>query len=551
MASTILSSLAAAARRIGNPLQFFPRNPTPPSHGISTVDRPARPQAANYPGFTWAFEAAKQVGYRGWFFFPTLDAEKQMPHWSRVEIMRKANWLYNNVDAVRMVIDGLTMDEVDTGIWPKWTTSNPAFNKALTDAFDNECGDARFFSASAKETFYSAQWLIRRHIRLHGELFGQLLRPVSPKASPLMHFVNAWMCANAQGDGANDPFREGVMSDAFGRALKYRFLTSADGTQKQDVNADDVLHFHDQFWKGQQRGMSGLAPVARKLFSMDDIERAEISGTLLRTRLAYAITKKDDGDGLPPMIPGASQVFPIEAPNGKQLLIQKITTMDDSEVDVADLPAGQDIKVVESNRATETPEFLRFMLEGVARSTLYPPEYVFNLGGIGQGTLVRLVQKRVQRIKNTVRHFQLAPQFCRRWVTYWTWQRIQAGRFDDVEGGIPNDWWKVKFIMPADDTVDVAREGKLYDQRLEDGNMSPEDYHGMMGNDAEDVEDLVVAGAVRKARKIKTAIDANPDIVDLIRFQLESRAGVVTEADPLPAEPEDDSVTAKSNPKKK
>ena len=166
----------------------------------------------------------------------------------------------------------------------------------------------------------------------------------------------------------------------------------------------------------------------------------------------------------------------------------------------------------------------------MARSTLYPPEYVFNLAGLGQGTLVRLVQKRVQRIKNTVRQFQLGPQFCKRWITYWTWQRIASGRFDGVEGGIPADWWKVKLIMPADDTVDVAREGKLYDQRLADGNMSPEDYHGMQGHDAEDVEDLVVAGAVRKARKIKEAMDENPDIADLIRFQLESRAGRVAEA---------------------
>lgn len=513
------------------------------SSGITATDRPARPQAGNYPGFTWAFNAAKQVGYRGWFFFPTLDAEKQMPHWSRVEIMRKANWLYNNVDAVRMVIDGITMDEVDGGIWPKWVTGNPAFNRAATDAFHNECGDARFFSASAKEDFYSAQWLIRRSIRLYGELFGQLLRPVSAKASPLMHFVNAWMCADSQDKAPSPDWHEGVQVDRFGRALRYRFLTALDGSGSQDIPADDVLHFHDQFWNGQQRGMSGLAPVARKLFSMDDIERVAINGTLLRERIAYAITKKDDGDGLPPMIPGASMSFPIAAPDGKQLLVQKITAMDDSEVDVADLPAGQDLKVVESNRSTETPAFLKFMLEGVARSTLYPPEYVFNLAGMGQGTLVRLVQKRVQRIKNTVRHFQLSSQFCRRWVTYWTWQRILAGRFDGIEGGIPEDWWRVKLIMPADDTVDVAREGKLYDQRLADGNMSPDDYHGMMGNDPEDVEDLVVAGAVRKAKKIKAAMDQNPEIADLIRAQLDGSGGSIA-TEPVPATTPEDNPNA-------
>lgn len=506
------------------------------SRGITAVDRPAKPLAAStgYPGLSWAFDAAKQVGYRGWFFFPSLESEQQMPRWTRMEINRKANWLYNNVDAVRMVIDGLSLDEVDGGLWPKWTTSNPAFNKAATDRFDNQCGDARFFSASGRENFYSAQFMIRRAIRLYGEIFAQFLRPFTPASAPLVHFLNAWQCGNAATELPQDKWRDGVMTDRFGRPLKYRFLKNAEGDDWDDVSADDILHQHDQFWNGQVRGMSALAPVARKLFSLDDIERVATNGRLLRESIAYAITKKDDGDGLPPMIPGASMNMQVDAPGGGKLMVQKLIAMDDSEVDVADLPAGQDLKVVESSRASDTPEFLRFMLEGVARTTLYPPEYVFNLAGLGQGTLVRLVQKRVQRIKNSVRSFQLADQFCRRWVTYWTWQNIIAGNFDDVEGGVPADWWKHKLIMPADDTVDVAREGKLYDARLADGNMSPEEYHGMQGHDAEDVEDLVVAGAVRKAKKIKAAMNANPDIADLIRFQLETREGPVTTAPSAP-----------------
>ena len=506
------------------------RKPSAPSGGgITATDRPARPSAvSSYPGMSWAFDAAKQVGYRGYFFFPNLEAQGQMPDWTRREIMRKANWLYNNLDAVRMVIDGLSLDEVDGGLWPKWTTSNGAFNKRATDLFDNQCGDARFFSAAARENFYSVQYLIRRSIRLYGEIFCQFLRPATPASAPLVHFLNAWQCGNANApDLDQSRWSDGVMTDRFGRPVNYRFLNNAEGTSWSDVPADDILHLHDQFWNGQVRGMSALAPVARKLFSMADIEKVSIGGMLLRERVAYAITKKDDGDGLPPMIPGANMNIQLDAPGGGKMMVQKIIAMDDSEVDVADLPAGQDLKVVESQRASSTPEFLRFLLEGVARSTLYPPEYVFNLAGLSQGTLVRLVQKRVQRIKNSVRNFQLGDQFCRRWVTYWTWQTIQAGKFDDVEGGVPSDWWKHKLIMPADDTVDVAREGKLYDQRLEDGNMSPEEYHGMQGHDAEDVEDLVVAGAVRKAKKIKAAMDQNPDIVDLIRAQLDGASGAV------------------------
>ena len=497
---------------------------------ISVTDRPVK-EKANFAGFQGAFSAAKLGGFRGWFYFPTLDAAGQMPQWTRTEINKKSNWLYNNVDAVRMVIDGLTMDEVDCGLWPKWTTSSLEFNKAVTDAFDNECGDPRFFHAAGRETFYSAQWLIRRSIRLYGEIFAQFLRPESPTAPPLCHFLNAWQCANAMTDLDQSKWKDGIQVDRFGRPQQYRFLTTEKGDAWQDVYAENVLHMHDQFWNGQVHGMGGLAPVARKLFKMDDIENAAINGALMRERIAYAITKKESGDEMPPpLLPGATLPIEIAGPNGTKMMVQKIIAMDDSEADVADLPAGQELKVIESQRATQTPEFIKHLLTGFSYSTLYPNEYVFGLAGLGQGTLVRLVQKRVQRIKNTVRHFQLKDQFCKRWITYWTWQRIASGRFNDVPGGIPADWWKHKLVMPADDTVDVAREGKLYDARLEAGTMSPADYHGMQGRDDEDVEDEVVAATVRKAKKIKKAMDENPDIADLIRFDLATRSGRIAEA---------------------
>lgn len=447
------------------------------------------------------FGSAVRRGFRGWFYFPTLDPAEMTPRMTRQDLAYKAWWLYENVDVVSAVIDGLAADEVDTGVWPKATTKNRMFNREVNELFEAECGRPDTFHSAEEESFYSAQVLIRRHIRLVGEHFGQLLEPSAFSPHPALHLCNPWQVGNAATTLDQSKWKDGIMSNRLGKALQFRFTTNAERTSWIDVPRENVLHFHDQFWTGQQRGLSGLAPITRKLFRYDQIEAAEGSGMLLRTRLAYAITKKDaDGDG-PSIIPGATETTTQEQSDGTKLVVQKIAA-GDTEVDVADLPMGYDFKVVESNRAQMTPEWLRWMLFGIGHASKYPPEYIFFLSGITNGTLVRMLQKRVQRIKNNIRWFQLVKQFVPYWYEFWLWQRMKTGRFDSVPGGIPEDFLRHKIIMPADDTVDVGREGRLWDERLEKGHMSPDAYYGMQGEAGSDVDDERLAMIEERESKL-------------------------------------------------
>lgn len=516
--------------------------------------RPAR-QELRANGLQYAFDAAKYSGYRGWFWFPSLDPGWQLTNWTREQVARKINWLYNNMGSVRLVVDGLSLDEVDTGVWPRAITSNPFFNREIGEAFENECGDARFFDEAGVENFYTQQFAIRRHIRLHGELFGQLLRPGEGSNIPSFHTIPSYQVGLADTPLDQNAWEEGVRRNTPGRALQYRFLTRSDRTQWMDVSADDVLHMHDHFWKNQVRGISGLASVAMKLFSMDDIDRANTSGTLLRTRLAYAITKSSEDDGEPQLIPGANIVETVETTNPDdgsktRMYVQRIVAGEGTDVDVADLPPGRDLKVIESQKGNEALEWNKHLLTDTAYSTLYPPEYVFFLGGIGQGTLTRLIQKRVQRVKNTVRHFQIIP-FAKRWYNFWLWQRIKMRRFDKVQGGIPADWYRVKMICPADDTVDVGREGRLYDDRVSRGNMSPEVYFGMQGEDADDAEDEIIAARVRRIRKIKEAQAANPDIAGALEYDTIFRPPPGTATAPSQEDPVEEEDPPQKPPTKK
>jgi hypothetical protein len=441
-------------------------------------------------------DAARRANWRGYFYFPTATpsnapAQKR----NRERSAADAEWLYAHSGAVRLAIDGLALDEVDTGLWPKADTTDENFNVALNEALDNLWGsDPRFFDAAKRNTYYSAQFLIRRTIRLHGELFAQLLRP-GDGIAPRVSFIPGAQCGNADTTLDQSLWTDGIRLDPLGAPLQYRFTDPTDRKKFRDVNATDVLHFHDPLLPGRVRGESALSPVLGKLFSMHDIETAETSGTLLRTRIAYAVTSSGR-DTATSLLPGVTSVEEdtVTQADGSQttVLVQKIATSDGSNIEVADLPEGKDLKVIESNKQTAAVEWNKHLLADVAYATLYPPEYVYALAGMSQGTMVRLVQNRVQRIARNVRFFQLEPQFIRRTWTYFAWQLISGGYFANLNIAVPSDWWRMKTINPADMTVDLGREGRLHDERFESGKIDDDEYHGLRGKDPDDVDRRVI-----------------------------------------------------------
>jgi hypothetical protein len=278
-----------------------------------------------------------------------------------------------------------------------------------------------------------------------------------------------------------------------------------------EIPASDVLHLHDPFLPDQIRGVSTLAPVTRQMFSMDDIDRAETTGQLLRSRIAYAVETIGPDDVQIPKLPGVTDIEVVENPDGSKTIIQKFIARDGSEVDVFTPPSNMKIKTLESNRGGAV-DFRNFLARSLAHATIYPPEWILFIAGLGQGTVARIVQNRVQKIATFFRNTQLAPQFVARWYNYWLWQRIKAGVFDNVAGGVPDDWFAHRLIYPRDLSVDIGREGRLYDDRVMRGNMSDIDYHGMRGRDHEDVDEELVDTAIRRRRLLEQKLKAEPGL---------------------------------------
>lgn len=225
------------------------------------------------------------------------------------------------------------------------------------------------------------------------------------------------------------------------------------------------------------------------------------NGTLARERLGYAIETGSEGGG--PILPAAGETEEVTNSDGTKYRVLKIFGGSADEIEIPELPAGTKLATVESNRpGTAVMEFQDSILREAAWARKYPVEYVFFAAGIGQGTVSRSVLNAAGEVIMAAREFQLRPQFCIRHPIFWVWQLIKGGYFERLEIKVPEKWWLTKLIFPALPTVDVGREGRLYDGRVSTGLMSIEGYHGMQGEDAADVEDENLQTVRRRIRKL-------------------------------------------------
>jgi hypothetical protein len=463
------------------------------------------------------YEAAERADFRGYFYLPTLNPGEQLNSLTASAIRERIDFLYKNVAPVTVAIDGLAVEEAGTGSWPKWITSSPDFNKAITDAFHYAFHDPRIFSADGETDYYGSQVTIRRMIRLYGDGFGQFLRPAPGNIFPQCALIPGWRVENGSQQKGDPRWREGILRNALGRRLSVSVLAPsglsgdfAPQVDSQVVAADDMLHFHDMFLPGQNRGVSSLAPVVKKMFRREDIGKALANGTLARERLGFALEMKDEDMG-PIAAEGEGDEQVVQNADGTEFTLRRFFGPDaGEEIEVPRLPNGAKIATIESNRpGTAVMEFQDSILRELAWATLYPPEYMFFLAGMGQGTVARLVLQRVEALKRFRRANQLFPQFCNRWNVYAAWQMILAGIFDDIN--IPDDWWKHKIHSDADKSVDIGREGRLYDDRVATNKMSIDDYHALAGADAGDVDESNMA-RIKERIMMLNKLNADPEL---------------------------------------
>jgi hypothetical protein len=79
-------------------------------------------------------------------------------------------------------------------------------------------------------------------------------------------------------------------------------------------------------------------------------------------------------------------------------------------------------------------------------------------------------------------------------------QEVLAGRLpENNEFGFAR---KVRFIAPQKVSVDIGRDGRLYSDMVQRGQISPQEFYNMRGQDHDKVLDDTIRAAVRRKKRV-------------------------------------------------
>jgi capsid protein len=444
-----------------------------------------RPKAA-------AYEAAEFSRNRGLIFLNTVDPKREAPPQTRIELLKKSRWLYNNLGVASYLIEHLAQRAVGTGIRPKPTTANAEWNRLAERAFlDRACAEAWSFDSSAQVNFFGAQSLIIRQVAVDGDFFAQFLKTDAGAAR--VRFLGG-ETVGSTADSSERAF-DGVLLDKYGAPVSFRVITDRSAGKYEDVPASDILHFRHVRRSGYPRGVSWLHNAIVNCHDLLEYLAYEKGSAKAGAQIAFAITSNEAvrlGGGLSSIQSGDAVPQDITTEtlyNGT--LIPK-------------LRPGESIQSFKNEHpGTSFEPFINTIMGEIARGIGLPPEAIMLTTGAA-GTEFRGILEIAQNFLERLQQM-LVDQFCRPFWKYWLWHEMQSGRLP-YPG---EDWWRCSFRAPKKITVDNGRDGRLYAQLLDSGYMSWEYYCDIHGIDSVETEDAIISGYLRRQEKC-ASLGLNP-----------------------------------------
>jgi capsid protein len=323
---------------------------------------------------------------------------------------------------------------------------------------------------------------------LAGDVFWQKQTSNSDRA--MFRIIPGENVGSAHGD-VKDGWVDGVKVSKLGAPTRYRVLKAPGNyAEYNEISADDLTRVGKVDRIGQVRSRPWLHRAADHLQDITEILGYEKMSAKLGSSLAFVITSPEAGQiGL------GSSLQKVQSGSGTPVTKDLMT---DGSI-IPQLKPGEKIESFNNaHPSANLDTFLKYLRRDIAHGFNMPASVLFDPEEAGGATMRFAMEdaaKTIGRIQEIIIQSFAAP-FWR----FWVWQEIQSGRLPMPNDG--SDWWRCEFTAPQKVSVDIGRDGRLFSDMVQRGQISPQEFHNMRGKDHDQVLDDTIRAAVRRKKRV-------------------------------------------------
>lgn len=442
---------------------------------------PAVP-AAEFFGFGGSgggFQGADNSRLRSYVYFPELDTRREISSYTRLELLRKARFLYNNHGIAKRIVNGLARMVAGTGLTPQAATKDKAWNVRAEKYFAQQTDSAFAFDVGGRYGFGASQQAQLRFKYRDGDSASVLTESAAGNAR-LAFFEGHQIGTGspAYGDASTAQWNDGVLPDRNNRATAYRILGDKGATT--DIAAQDLIFFCNYERAGQHRGVTVLSGAVNHLLDAAEITGFIKTGVKLANQYGYWVEYPQNSapgaETASQRVGGNKNQQRIQTPSGPVTLKQIY-----GAGAIPDLPPGATLKFNSSSHPhPNNLSLIEFLIRDIAWGVGLSPEILWNIAALG-GANTRFVLADAQAWIEEQQAELVRLYNSRVWI-YTIAKGLKNGRLPKCEDP---EWWNHVWIPPARLTVDFGREGNLQIEQLKMGVITYSRALGWQGQDFE------------------------------------------------------------------
>ncbi len=433
---------------------------------------------------------------RNYVYYPHVQSDKAIDEWTRAELIRKSAWAYDEIGWVGGLVD-------NSAKWcgkltQKATTEDKEWNLLADAAFERVTGSPEFFDLSGKHNWKElVKAIFSGKFRL-GDC-GVILAS-DADGSARIKFVEGYAIGNNPEAEDDDRWTDGMLLDKHGKAQKYRVLDGAGG--HTDYDRANFVYFANLVKPGMHRGLPKTFRMLSKVQDHAEIESYWSAGVKASSQIGMQIVNSKTDGGVPGGLGSAVSRSSSSGGKGRE---KKDIYAEDLSADSKILEMGEErLELLHDKRpAPDQVDYLDYQKRDCAAGWGLSLEATWNWSKAG-GAITRTLLSQVQDFVDDEQGVFL----CQGGVRIRNWVIAKEEKSGRLRKCKDNAWWQHSWMFGSRKTADFAKDGRIYLEALNRGELSPDRYHAMQNQDV-DKEDAVTIARWLKRKEQCEAVGLN------------------------------------------